>query len=374
MFRLLHLADVHLDAPLGGFGDEADVRRGQVLDAFRAVSDMAIETAVDAVLISGDLFDSPQPAERTVIAVRETVRRLLERGVDVAAVPGNHDARALNPGLYAEALDGADVFLEPRFGEPARFGREAGELLVYGVGYDAAEEPDPIATFERARSAASTAAHVVLLHGSVPGAPHWASGSSLSLAWEGLAGLEVDYIALGDLHRFRAPEELEGLPACYPGSFAAVDMTEAGLRGPVLVHLEPGSTPRLERITSGVREVGAPAAVDVSDCVTDLEVYEAAVRILSPEAYPSIDLEGEPVYPLDPEAIRSMLEERFGAVALRDRSRFFETGRLAELSAENTVAGHVARIGLRRIAEADSPEERAAREQGLRIALRVMEV
>ncbi|MDX1393195.1 MAG: DNA repair exonuclease [Gemmatimonadota bacterium] len=374
MFRLLHLADVHLDAPLGGFGEEADVRRGQVLDAFRAVSDIAIEASVDAVLISGDLFDGPQPGERTVIAVRETVRRLLERGVDVAAVPGNHDARALNPGLYAEALDGAHVFLEPRFGEPARFEREAGELLVYGVGYDAAEEPDPIGTFERGRSRASAAAHVVLLHGSVPGAPHWASGSSLSLAWEGLAGLDVDYIALGDLHRFRAQDELEGLPACYPGSFAAVDMTEAGPRGPVLVRLEPGSTLRLERISSGVREVGAPIAINVSDCVTDLEVYEAAVRVLSPETYPSIDLEGEPAYPLDPEVIRSMLEERFGAVSLRDRSRFFEVGRLAELSAESTIAGHVARIGLRRIEEADSPEERAAREQGLRIALRVMEV
>jgi len=37
MFRLLHLADVHLDAPLGGFGRDADRRRGEVLDAFRAL-------------------------------------------------------------------------------------------------------------------------------------------------------------------------------------------------------------------------------------------------------------------------------------------------------------------------------------------------
>lgn len=374
MFRLLHLADVHLDAPLGGFGGDADVRRGQVLDAFRAVSGIAIQAAVDAVVISGDLFDSPRPAERTVIAVRETVRRLLENGIDVAAVPGNHDACALNPDLYVEALDGAHVFLEPRFGEPARLERQSGELLIYGVGYDAAEEPDPIATFRRGRSGASTVAHVVLLHGSVPGAPHWASGSSLSLTWEGLAALDADYVALGDLHRYRAPDELEGLPACYPGSYAAVDMTETGLRGPVLVEIEPGAAPRLERVSSGVREVGVPTAITVSECVSDLEVYEEAVRVLAPDAYPSVELEGEPAYPLDPEAIRSMLEERFGAVALRDRSRFFETGRLAELAAENTIAGHVARIGLMRIEEADSPEERAVREQGLRIALRVMEV
>jgi DNA repair exonuclease SbcCD nuclease subunit len=374
MYRLLHLADVHLDAPFGGFGGEADSRRAQVLDAFRSLSDTAIEASVDAVLVAGDLFDGPRPAERTVIAVRETVRRLVERDIAVFAIPGNHDARALNPSLYAEAFDGAVAFLEPAFGEPARVSCDAGELLVYGVAYDAAEEPDPLGTFVKARAGSPGAAHVVLLHGSVPGAPHWDGGSSLSLTWDAMRGLDVDYIALGDLHRFRPPSALEGLPACYPGSFAAVDLTEAELHGPLLVEVTPGVPPTIERLSSGVREVGSPTAINVSECITDLEVYDEAVRLLPPEAYPSIDLEGEPVYPLDPEAVRAMLEERFGALSLRDRSHFFEIHRLEELSAANTITGHVARIGRARIEQAEDAAERASLEQGLRIALRVMEV
>ncbi|MDH3732871.1 MAG: DNA repair exonuclease [Gemmatimonadota bacterium] len=374
MFRLLHLADVHLDAPFGGFGRDADARRAQVLDAFRSVSDVAITHGVDAVMISGDLFDSPRPAEKTVIAVRETVRRIVENDIAVFAVPGNHDARALAPGLYAEAFDGAVAFLNPAFAEPARIERPAGELLVYGAAYDAAEEPDPLATFVRARTGSPDAAHVVLLHGSVPGAPHWGGGSSLPLPLDGLRSLSADYVALGDLHRFRGPDELEGVPGCYPGSFAAVDLTEAGIHGPVLVELSPAEPPALTRLSSGVREVGSPTRVNVSDCVTDLEVYDEVVRVLPPEAYPSIDLEGEPIYPLDAEAVRLMLEERFGALALRDASHFFEIRRLEELAGQNTIAGHVARLGLARIAEADDPDERASLEQGLRIALRVLEL
>lgn len=374
MFRLLHLADVHLDAPFGGFGRDADARRAQVLDAFRAVSDTAIERSVDAVVITGDLFDGPRPAEKTVIAVRETVRRLRESGIDVFAVPGNHDARALAPSLYAEAFDGAVALLDPSFGEPSRVEGESGDLLVYGVAYDAAEEPDPLGTFEKARPGSRPSVHVVLLHGSVPGAPHWGGGSSLALTLEELHALDVDYVALGDLHRFRGPGELDGVGGCYPGSFAGVDLTEAGLHGPVLVTLSPGAAPDIERLSSGVREVGSPASINVSECMTDLEVYDEVVRLLPPDEYPSVDLEGEAAYPLDAEAIRAMLEERFGSLALRDSSHFFEVRRLEELAGQDTVAGHVARLGLARITAALDDDERRTLEQGLRIALRVMQI
>ena len=374
MYRLLHLADVHLDAPLGGFGRDADGRRTALLDAFRSVSDVAVEAGADVVLITGDLFDGPRPEEQTVIAVRETVRRLVDADIPVFAVSGNHDARALNPGLYADALEGAVVFLDPGFGPPVHVERDAGNLFVYGFAYDLAEEPDPLATFRRSTE---EGLHIVLLHGSVPGAPHWESGSSLALPLEALGSLDVDYIALGDLHRFRASEELDGLPACYPGSFAAVDLTETGLHGAVVVKIAPGGTPGIERLSSGVREVAPRVAVDVSECTTDLEVAEEITRLVPAEAYPTVVLRGEPAYPLDPEAVRAILEERCGAIALIDESRFYEIARLEDLAGQNTIAGHVVRIGLDAIGRAGAEgddTERAALEQGLRIALRVMEV
>ncbi len=370
MFRFLHVADVHLGAPFGGFGREASARGREVLDAFRSLPDLADRLQAEAVVIAGDLFDGPRPTESTVIAVREVVRRFVDRSIPVFAVPGNHDARALNPELYATALEGAVVFSEPRFTEPARTHRGDDEIFVYGFAYDAAEERDPFSSFERA---SADGLHVALLHGSVPGAPHWDSGSSLSFSWEALAGLDVDYVALGDLHRFRETDELNGIPACYPGSFAAVDFSERGLRGPVLVELSPGGPVRIERCSSGVREVSEAVVIDVSPCMNDLEVAELASSQLE-SAYPVVTLEGEPAFPLDAGVVKGVLEERYGAATLVDRSRFFDAGRLEEIARRSTVAGHVARLGLAKIEAAETPEDRHAAEQGLRIALRVMEV
>lgn len=370
MFRLLHLADVHLGAPLGGFGKAAGARAEEVLDAFRALPDVALEGRADAVLIAGDLFDGPRPSEATIIAVREVIRRLVDHSIPVFAVPGNHDARALNPNLYPSALEGATVFLEPRFAEPAMLAREEDRLFVYGVGYDAAEDPSPLSTFRRADV---DGVHVALIHGSVPGAPHWDGGSSLSISWEKLRAIEVDYVALGDLHRFRGPDEFDDVVACYPGSFAAIDFTEAGLRGPVWAEVSAGSAVRVERVSGGVREVAEPVRVDVSACATDLEVADL-VPVSADRAYPVVVLEGEPAFPLDADSVRSVLEERFGASSLVDRSRFFDLGRLDEIAGQNTVAGHVVRLGVQAVQEASDEAERAAAEQGLRLALRVLEV
>ena len=79
-------------------------------------------------------------------------------------------------------------------------------------------------------------------------------------------------------------------------------------------------------------------------------------------------------FPLDADSVRTVLDERFGASSLADRSRFFDLNRLEEIASQNTVAGHVARLGIRAVEEADDNAERRTAEQGLRLALRVMEV
>lgn len=375
MSRLLHVADVHLDAPFGGFGRESGARRREVLDAFRRLPELAREHDVDAVLVAGDLFDSPRPAETAVIAVRETARRIVEAGVALFAVPGNHDAIALAPTLYEEALPGATLFSAPRFGAPAAVPTADPPVHVYGVAYDAAEEGDPLGTFERLEA---PGLHVVLLHGAVPGAPHWDAGSALRLPVDRLAALGVDYIALGDHHRHRPPREFGGdLAACYAGSFAATDLTEDGPRGAVLVELSEGASPAVRVLPSGVREVVHAPPFDVTPYDSEVEVADAVARILPERVFPVVVLEGEPRFPLEAEDVRVRLEERFGCAAVEDRTRFFDADRLAEIARENTVAGHVARRGLaavERAAEDEDEDERRSAEQGLRIALRVLEV
>lgn len=372
MIRLLHLADVHLGAPLGGFETAAESRSRELLRAFRRIPDLARREKADALLIAGDLFDGPRPPDQAVAAVRETVRRLREAGVHVFAVPGNHDALPLDPGLYDDALDGAVVFREPAFGDPVDVDLDGERLHVYGLAHDPAEEPEPLSTFRRSEAPGH---HVVLLHGSVPDAPHWEGGASLRLPLEALAALEADYIALGDHHAFRPPGEFpDGVPACYSGSFAGLDRTEVGPRGVAVVELAEGRKPAVRLRPSGVKPLMRVEDFDVTRAEDELSVADRIAAALPGDVLPIVRLVGEPSFPLDPDRVRIQLRERCGWAAVEDETRYYDSGRLEEVARQRTVAGHVARLGLRRARAADDEEERRAVDEGLRIALRALGV
>lgn len=376
MIRILHLADVHLGATCSAFGNLAEKRRKSVLEAFRRLPDAAEREGAAALVVAGDLFDGPRPEPEVVAAARETFRRLGDAGRPVFLIPGNHDATTLLPNPYRDPFPGVRLLDAPSFGEPVSVDTPGGPLHAYGVAYDRARDPDPVAGFRRADLAGL---HVVLLHGPVPDAPHWStSGNALRLEPDALRGLDADYIALGDYHRFRPPEGFDAggaLPACYPGSFAAVDLTETGPRGWVVADLAPGEAPAVRHVPSGVRPVVDAGEVDVSGFGSSAEVADAIAVRVPAEAIPVARLVGIPGFPLDADAVRAHLTERFGHAGVTDASRYFASERLEELARQETVVGHVVRLGLRRIQEEpDGDPERAVAERALRYALASLEV
>lgn len=373
MIRLLHLADVHLGASMSSFGDLAAKRREAVLEAFRQLPDRAREEQIDVILIAGDLFDGPDPEAGVLAAVAETFDRARKAGFPVLVVPGNHDSATLHPNPWQESLGGAHVFLQPAF-DCASLDTPEGPLHVYGVAYDRAREPDPLATFQRTEQ---PGVHVVLLHGSVPFSPHWdVGGNALALPVESLAGLECDYVALGDYHSFRGPDVFDGVPvpACYSGSFAAVDLTETGPRGYAVVDLEPGRDPIVRHRPVSIRPVQDVGEIDVGGCADHGAVVERVDSAVRGDAIPVVRLMGVPDFPLDEETLRARLVERYGHVGLEDASRYYASDRLDEIAANDTVAGHVVREGRLRIEEAPNETDRRIGERALRLALQSLGV
>jgi DNA repair protein SbcD/Mre11 len=400
--RLMHVADAHLGASYTGFGRLAPGRAAEVLTAFRRLPDQAAEARVDAVLVAGDLFDGPHIGRSTLTAVRETLKAFVDLCIPVFLVPGNHDALTLRLSPYRELARGARFMVQhgrtgrrrdwpvgdeqgrqlaekhrtyllarPRLGAPVTVQTGSGPLHVYGAAYDPAEAPDPLAGFERHEAGG---VHVVLLHAYVRGLGRWESArNALTVDTQALKRLDVDYVALGDQHRTLLPEQLDGCPACYPGSFAATDLTEAGPRGYVLVDLEPGGAPRIEHRATSVRPV-ASVDVDVSGCATDGQVAARAAAVVLDRAIPVVRLVGEPAFPLDPDAVAAALTKRYGHASVSDETGCFSSRRLDELAAADTVVGHVVRMGRDRIAAASSDGERATAERALRMALRALEV
>lgn len=373
MIRLLHLADVHLGAPLGAFGSAAGSRVEEILRAFRRLPERAEEEDCHAVVIAGDLFDGPQPPAEAFATARETFRRLVEAGRPVFVIPGNHDAITLHAQPWRRDLAGAHAFLEPAFGRPERAETAGGTLYVHGLAFDPSRCAEPLETFQRRPP---DGVHVAVLHGALPDAPHWeAAPGSLALPPPALAALEADYIALGDYHRFRPPEEFagDGAPACYAGSFAALDFGETGPRGFVVAEVEAGKPPRVRHVPSGVSHVAELEELDVSACETAEEVADLVAARTPEGAVPTVTLVGVPAFRLEPDAVYSHLEARFGAARVRDDTRHYASSRLDELAEEDTIVGHVVRLGRERI-EAASGEEAEVERRALRAALRELGV
>jgi len=370
--RILHVADVHLGASFASFGPVADERGEAVLRAFRALPELAQEHEVHAVLVAGDLFDAPRPGERVAAEARETIQRLLEVVPAVFLVPGNHDPLVAGS-PYADFPAAAHVLSQPDFGEPVSVETEAGPLHVYGLAYDVARSSDPLAGFARA---ALEGVHVVLLHGAVRDAPHWSGGDSLRLTHPELEKLDADYIALGDYHRFRPPEEFAAdgsVPACYAGSFAGLDHTETGPKGVVLAEVTAGAPPRIRLLPSAVPPLQGLPAVDVSACSDDLETVEKVAGLVNPGSLPVVTLTGQTEYALDPGRVEAELSARFTFARVSDRTLYYDSARLAELAARDDVVGHLARLGLHRIRGAGDDDEVRLRERALRKALRSLE-
>ncbi len=84
--RFLHTADVHLS-----------VTAPERLDAFKAVCQMAQDLDCKALVVAGDLFDTPQSALDLRAEIRELFDSLEQ---DVFLIPGNHDAAAFRSGEY----------------------------------------------------------------------------------------------------------------------------------------------------------------------------------------------------------------------------------------------------------------------------------
>jgi DNA repair exonuclease SbcCD nuclease subunit len=400
--RLLHVADVHLDAAYAGFGGLAEARAAEVVNAFRRLPDAAVEARVDALVIAGDLFDGPHPNASTLSAVREVLGQFVDLCIPVFIVPGNHDGISLKLTPYQELARGARVVVQngaevggrrwttgdesgrrlaekhstyilarPRLGEPVTVETGAGPLHVYGAAYDPAECSDPVATFQRHPG---PGVHAVLLHAYVHGAGRWqATRNALTVGLEALELLDVDYIALGDQHRLVLPEHFDGYPACYPGSFAATDLTETGPRGYVIVDVRPGEAPHIHHRDAGVTQTAA-VEIDVSACRDDPQVVERAIGLAPERTIPFVRLVGEPAFPLDADAVAAELIETFGHAAVVDETRYYAAERLDELAAADTVVGHVIRQGRHRIATATTDLERERAQRALRVVLRALEV
>ena len=87
MIKILHTADVHLDSPLKSLALRDPELKEQIQtatrSAFTQIIDTAISEPVDALLISGDLFDGSQRSAKTAAYLVSELDRLRDANIKV---------------------------------------------------------------------------------------------------------------------------------------------------------------------------------------------------------------------------------------------------------------------------------------------------
>lgn len=197
--KILHTADWQLGKPFGAIeGDMAAVLREERFEAVKRIAALARERAVDAVLVAGDVFDSP--------TVPDTIlRRLLAAIADYPGpwvlLPGNHDpALAESPWTRLVQLgppDNLHLAIEP---VPVRLCDD--RLVVLPAPLQRRHEPDDVSAAMDRMESPPDALRVGLAHGSVVGFDTEGEAAN-RIAPDRVTAARLDYLALGDWHGTR---------------------------------------------------------------------------------------------------------------------------------------------------------------------------
>ncbi|MCS7065156.1 MAG: DNA repair exonuclease [Fimbriimonadales bacterium] len=293
--RLLHMADVHLGRAFGYLGERADEHRQRLLRAF----EKAIETArlyeCHAVLIAGDLFDTPRVARQWVDRVVDLLSAIR---LPVLVIPGNHDPAEQHP-FQGRTLPPNLRFL-PR---AERHELPALELSVVACPAGTAREWERLLV----RELNGAPFQIALLHGSMP-----TPDGRGDLTPPMIARSQLDYIALGDWH---SPQNFSaGGVACWYSGAPEMILPDQQLPGQVLiVELERGQPAQVRPIPVGSArypDSGAEIAIDVAQFADSQGLVEAIRAQLTPETVAQVRLVGrwKGAEPLEPFEIQRRLQ------------------------------------------------------------------
>ena len=358
MPRLLHMADVHLGARHQDLGPAAAAQRERQFAAFKRGIDLAIERTVDAVLISGDLFDSNAQPRRTIERAAGELRRLADRGIPTVLIPGTHDCydetsiyRALDLGEVAGLEQGSPLItvLTP---ERPDVVIPACSLVVYGRVFDTRQAPrSPLADFSAAAERRGRW-RVGMIHGSLR-IPGRVDVDDVLFTESEVRRSVLDYLALGHWHSYRQGRAGATVWA-YPGAPEAVAIDQDGAGHVLVVTLEEGTNgAAIEPVVVG-RTRFQQLDVDVATVASQDDLVRRLRQLGDPNLVLDVRLAGvaPDTFDLNEDEVQSQLAGSF--LGFRLRSRWVAALPEEPLAPADTIAGAFIRDFEERIAAAAS--------------------
>lgn len=243
--KILHTSDLHIGKYIGTYDLKEDTEY-----VLNQVVDTAIKERVEVVLISGDVFDRPNPSEEAIKMYVSFLKELLDKNIKVIAISGNHDS-GIRLSAYKDIL-GKGYFVEGEFNSPMRkvsLSDEYGPVNFYMLPFftpfivksnlklEKGLENYDLAMDEiiKRENIDTSQRNIILAHQFVAGFKFggseedfsYSNGNEKNVAGVGIISLDkfqnFDYVALGHIHK---PQKISRETIRYSGSLLKYKTSE----------------------------------------------------------------------------------------------------------------------------------------------------
>lgn len=272
--KIIHCADLHLDSKMTAnlTKEQAKERNIEILRTFTRMVDYGHENEVKAIIIAGDMFDTHNVSATVRNIVRDTI--INNSNIDFFYLKGNHDT---------------DSFLAKLETIPENLKLFGDSWNTYSYGKVA------VTGLELTRENQATAYNslvldhdvynIVTLHGQIAG--YYSKNNAEIISIDKLKNKNIDYMALGHIHEYKA-EQFDGRGIyCYPGCLEGRGFDECGQKGFVMLDIDEESlTAQCSFIPIACRCLYT-VPVDVRGIMTTQEAIDRIEQVIAKESYPS---------------------------------------------------------------------------------------
>ncbi|MBP3437518.1 MAG: DNA repair exonuclease [Clostridia bacterium] len=220
--KFLHMADCHLDSAMEAHlpAKAAQKRRGELRLTFYETLCRIEEEHIDAVLLAGDIFDTPSPSKETVKYVLDCLAQ--HKDTPFIIIEGNHDK-----GAWAKE----DMPSNVRLATGETFESFVfGECAIHALSYPYSPHSFDNIPYQ------SDKKNVYLLHGTFVSSYQ----DEASIPISAFSAIKPDYVALGHYHSYTHTVLSDTLSYCYAGTPEGRGFDETGACGVILWDSESG--------------------------------------------------------------------------------------------------------------------------------------
>jgi DNA repair exonuclease SbcCD nuclease subunit len=230
--RIVHCSDIHLDRRFNlGDPQRSERRKNDIQENFETVVNFAINNKANLVLISGDIFDKPNPSNYAISFFVSQIKRLYDKGIETVMIGGNHDVPKM--GHQALAIDIlhhaglATVFSGSNDFKEKIVTIDGDDVQIIGKSYNAKNQSEnPFSNYNVTKKGKYL---ICIIHGSLVGlnvTPNNPMDSQYNPFGSNDIPTNIDYLALGHFHN-RFDREHSGILICNPGSIEKLSWSES---------------------------------------------------------------------------------------------------------------------------------------------------